>query len=110
MRNALPILLVLPILALGCFETDAQLTQVPQNPFGQAAPMQMVTKASLEPASLECAARVDRVGTQIAKANKDFLGFQPLWSTIGAPQAEVFHRGTSEVMITEGLVKQCSTD
>jgi hypothetical protein len=109
-RMVLPILFALPILALGCFSTDAQLTQVPQNPFGQAAPSPTTTRASLAPASLECAARVDRIGTQIAKANKDHLGFQPLWSTIGAPQPEILHRGATEVMITEGLVKQCSTD
>ena len=82
----LPIMFALTLFSLGCFSTDAQLTQVSQNPFGQAAPAQTITRASLAPASLECAARVDRIGTQIAKANKDYLGFQPLWSTIGAPQ------------------------
>jgi hypothetical protein len=33
-----------------------------------------------------------------------------MFRTIGAPQPEVFHRGTSDVYLTEGLVLQCQTD
>jgi hypothetical protein len=109
-RSTLPILLTPALFTIGCFSPDSQLTLVPQNPFGQASPAQTTTRASLAPASLESAARVDRVGTQIALANKKYLGFQPRWSTIGAPQPEIFHRGTTEVLITEGLAKQCTTD
>ena len=32
------------------------------------------------------------------------------FTTIGAPQAEVFHRGSTDIFITEGLVRQCRTD
>jgi hypothetical protein len=109
-RSNFSILLTPALFTIGCFSPDSQLTLVPQNPFGQAPSVQPATRASLAPASLEAAARVDRVGTQIARANKDYLGFRPLWSTIGAPQPEILHRGTSEVLITEGLVKLCTTD
>src|SRR5262249_7828804 len=30
--------------------------------------------------------------------------------TIGAAQPEIFHRGTAEIDITEGLVRRCATD
>jgi len=52
---------------------------------------------------------VDAVGRQVLTANPQ-LGMRPLFRTIGAPQAEVFHRGTTEIDVTEGLVKQCGTD
>jgi hypothetical protein len=52
---------------------------------------------------------VDSIGRKILAANPQ-LAMQPQFRTIGAPQSEVFHRGTIEVDITEGLVKQCATD
>ncbi len=36
------------------------------------------------------------------------LDVRPLFRTMAVSQAEVFHRGTAEVLITEGLVKQCT--
>src|SRR5207237_1039878 len=55
------------------------------------------------------AARVDIVGRRIIAANPQ-VGAKPMFATIGAPEPEIFHRGTSDVYVTEGLVKQCSTD
>ena len=63
----------------------------------------------MNPASTEAAARVDCVGRRIVSANPQ-LAVRPLFRTIGAPQAEVFHRGTTDIMITEGLVRQCTSD
>src|SRR5262249_39695897 len=54
-------------------------------------------------------ARVDAGGRQLLAANPQ-VGAKPLFHTIGAPQPEVFHRGTSDVWVTEGLVRQCATD
>jgi hypothetical protein len=64
------------------------------------------------PASTETAARVDAVGRCITAANPQ-SGARPqslLFHTIGAPQVEVFHRGTSDIFITEGMVRLCATD
>jgi hypothetical protein len=66
-------------------------------------------QASYTPASVESAARVDRLGRQILAANPQ-VGVKPLFVTIGAPQPELFHRGTAELAVTEGLVRQCATD
>ena len=63
----------------------------------------------LTPASTEAAARVDTIGRRILCANPQ-LGVRPMFRTIGAPQPEVFHRGTSDICITEGLVNLCQTD
>jgi hypothetical protein len=67
------------------------------------------TELSGSPASLQAAARVDLLGRKIIAANPQ-TGLKPLFLTIGAPKAEVFHRGTGEVVITEGLVNQCQTE
>ena len=64
------------------------------------------------PASTEAAARVDAVGRSITAANPQ-AGVDTrslLFHTIGAPQPEVFHRGTGDIYVTEGLVRQCMTD
>src|SRR5438045_3984146 len=64
------------------------------------------------PAATEVAARVDAVGRCIAAANPQ-AGVDRrslMFHTIGSPQVEVFHRGTSDIFVTEGLVRQCATD
>jgi hypothetical protein len=72
------------------------------------------------PASAEAAARVDGIGRGILAANP-INGLAAIqvngsevrtvrFTTIGAPQAEVFHRGNTDIFITEGLVRQCATD
>jgi hypothetical protein len=73
-------------------------------------------KPTITPASIEIAARVDRTGRAILAANPS-LGIKPLFTTIGAPltpdaahPAELFHRGTSDVYITEALARCCTTD
>jgi hypothetical protein len=64
------------------------------------------------PASTETAARVNAIGHTILAANPiNGLDARSVrFNTIGAPQAEVFHRGTTDIFITEGLVRQCATD
>jgi hypothetical protein len=102
---------ILPIFFLalaGCLPRQEQTALVPSNPFGNPPPPP-ITHASTSPASVQAAARVDGLGRKLLTANPN-IGIQPLFRTIGAPQPEVFHVGTSEVDITEGLVKQCSTD
>jgi hypothetical protein len=108
---------MLPILCLaanGCATEQAKTPLVPSNPFGSAPPPQATGSASV-PASIQAAARADSVGRRLIAANPQLglpqqLGTQPLVRTIGAPQPEIFHRGTTEIDITEGLVNQCSTD
>ncbi len=98
--------LVLLLLA-GCL--GAEKTQlVPDRPFS-AAPPTPPTQATYAPASTAAAARVDALGRSLLAANPQ-LSIRPLFCTIGAPQAEVFHRGTGQIFISEGLVQRCTTD
>ncbi|MSR30790.1 MAG: hypothetical protein EXR99_04715 [Gemmataceae bacterium] len=57
----------------------------------------------------EAAVRVAKVGRTILNGNPQ-IGIRPAFHVVGAPHAEVFHQGTEQVMITEGLVNQCSED
>jgi hypothetical protein len=98
------------ILFAGCWLEESTTPLVPDNPFG--SPQVLTTKetASFGPAApTETAATVGVVGQKILNANPQ-LGIQPVFRTIGTPQAEVFHRGVAEVDVTEGLAKQCKTE
>jgi hypothetical protein len=93
----------------GCFGQKETTQLVPESPFGKAQPAPGIQRAAHSPASVETAARVDRLGRQILAANPQ-IGIKPLFVTIGAPQIELFHRNTSELTVTEGLVRQCATE
>jgi hypothetical protein len=98
---ALPLLLAVA----GCLPQDAAL--VPSNPFAtEPAPPPSQT-ASASPATNEEATRVALVGQKLVAANPQ-LGVRPLFRTMAVPQVEVFHRGTTEVLLTEGLARQCT--
>src|SRR5262249_13190941 len=82
------------------------------SPFGQ--PPEVQQYRALSPAASaegeQAAKRVLAVGQQVVRANPE-TGLRPLFATIGgAEQPEIFHRGQTEVLVTEGLVKQCVSD
>jgi len=104
MRVLLPI-----VLAAGCVSPGSETPLVSANPFGTPPAVGPRTAASYAPAPTELAARVDLLGRRIVAANPQ-AGVQPVFRTIGAPQAEIFHNGTAEIDITSGLVQQCTTD
>lgn len=102
MRHA-RFMMVVGLVAGGCLDADdAKLDYFrrPEPPTSMAA---------LAPASTETAARVDVVGRKLLAANPQ-IGARPQFHTIGAPHAELFHRGTSDIFITEGLVRQTPDD
>ena len=99
----------------GCLSPEAPLTGVPSSVFGFAPTAAPVTKVSFAPASLDISARVDKLGRKIIDANPQLAVFSskysiPLFVCIGSPTPEIFHRGATELLITEGLVKQCQTE
>jgi hypothetical protein len=121
MRRVLPGMLLLSALS-GCVEENwlrdrwarvsgepNELPAVTPNPFGQAVSVAAPHRTALSPASLDSAARVDTLGRHILAGNPQ-LGLKPLFITIGSPESEVFHVGTTEVYVTEGLVKKCTTE
>src|SRR5438045_3996022 len=97
------------LIVSGCVGPEAQTGVVTASPFPSAEAPATRARASFAPPSTAVAARVDTIGRNILAANGQ-AGIKPLFRTIGVTQLEVFHRGTSEVDITEGLVKQCASD
>lgn len=89
-------------------ESD-ELPAVTSNPHLQTVPIASPNRAAFNQASLETAARVDTLGRQILAANQQ-LGIKPLFVTIGGEQPEVFHVGTSQIFLTDGLVKKCASE
>ncbi|MBL8793352.1 MAG: hypothetical protein JNM56_05570 [Planctomycetia bacterium] len=108
MRTSLPFF-SLCLLGAGCFPPETKTTLVPESPFSapQAAPA--VQRTGYAPAATEVSARVDQLGRNILAANPQ-IGVRPLFRTVGSPHVEIFHRGTTEITVTEGLVRQCRTD
>jgi len=104
-RRVLPAGLLL--LVTGCLDQES-LPLVQPNPFN-STPSAVTAHVACSPASEEAATRVGVIGQKLITANER-LAVRPLFRTVGSPTPEIFHRGTSEILITEGLVKQCTTD
>lgn len=103
--------LSLPLLwvAGGCITQETTTPLVPAGPFGHSPTAVPSAKAAYSPATAEAATRVARLGQQVLAANGQ-LGVRPSFMTVGLPQPAIFHRGSDEIAISEGLVKQCATD
>jgi hypothetical protein len=111
MSYRLSFVLPLFLASAGCLAPQPGTASVPSNPFG-ISPSGQKALASRAQASVETAARVDGIGRKILAANPQ-AGFgvqSPQIRTIGVPQPEIFHIGTTEIDITEGLAKQCTTE
>jgi hypothetical protein len=93
----------------GCYPTEEKTTLVTDNPFGRPPVVQAQPNPNLPRGSLQTAARVDQVAMRIMSANRQ-LGLRPRFHTIGAPQSELFHQGSTDVFLTEGLVQRCASD
>lgn len=104
-------ILALPLLvgAAGCLAPESGNLLVPSNSFPKGQPRQPVPQVSVPPATQEAATRVGLVGQKVLAANEQ-IGFRPMFRTVGAPDVALLHKGTSEVIITEGLVKRCETE
>lgn len=97
------------LLLTGCQTDEAPTRLVNPSPFSQPAGPRERTSATYTQASIDVATRVDGLGRKLLAANPQ-VGFRPLFTAGVEPQPEIFHKGTSEIVITDGLVKQCKTD
>jgi hypothetical protein len=117
-RSCLPLFVVVALSA-GCSSrtleeflgTGHGTTLVPPGSAGetQPAPAQPPSRSSFGPADGATALRVDMIGRKILSANSQ-AGLQPLFLTLGSPRPEIFHRGVTELHITDGLVRQCASE
>jgi hypothetical protein len=118
-RTFLPLGLLLLLLTSGC-GSDLVHDFIGENPNTTLVPPRVgdhnpppmeppPTHRSYAPASGETNLTVDVIGQKILDANRQ-AGLRPVFITIGTSVPEVFHRGTTELYITEGMVKQCPAD
>jgi hypothetical protein len=77
--------------------------------FDHGSPIRTQPSPVTPEANLQAATRVDATGRAILAANPG-IAARPLFRTIGSPELEVFHKGTADVYITQGLVDRCTTD
>jgi hypothetical protein len=109
--RALPAVVLLSsfFLAPGCVSDDGPTALVAANPFAHRPPAGPRVKASYTAAPVDVAIRVDGLGRKILAANRQ-IGVRPLFTAVGDPRPEIFHKATSEIVITTGLVEQCKTE
>jgi hypothetical protein len=65
--------------------------------------------AAMPPVPLEISARVENLGRTIIAKNT-FTGIDPLFTAIGVAESVLFHRGTEQLFISQGLVEKCQSD
>src|SRR5205814_300839 len=53
--------------------------------------------------------RVETLGRRVINQNT-FTGIEPVFHLIGVKDPMLFHRGTEELFISDGLVQKCKTD
>jgi hypothetical protein len=103
-------LLACPLLVAGGCVTDAPETVlVPDSPFATPAAVRTAAKPQIAASTSEAAKRVAFLGQRILDANPG-IGARPAFRTLGLTHSEIFHVGTSQINITEGLVQRCKTE
>ncbi len=96
------------LLAAGCVSSESGLPIVRDTPFSDPTANPSL-KAFHDPAAEAVAVRVHQLGQKILAANPD-LPVKPAFQAIGSPNPEVFHRDTSVVCVSQGLVNRCGSD
>lgn len=104
-----PIWLASLLALAGCVDKDSNLPLVSSSPFTPAAEVKAGAPVPHVAASEAVALRVSLLGQKILTANRQ-SGLAPTFHAIGVPAPEVFHRGDSELYVTEGLARLCKTD
>lgn len=72
-------------------------------------PMRVTANKKLEQANVAACTWVSSVGQRILAANPE-LPMVVVFRAAGYPQPEIFHQGTTSVVITQKLVDMCKTD
>ncbi len=94
----------------GCSQTPKQSTRMISDAGMNAEKIVRLPNAAPDAGpTKEAAIRVGKIGQKLLVANPS-IGVKPAFHTIGTTQAEVFHKGVDQIMITDGLVKECSDD
>src|SRR5205814_3578198 len=84
----------------GCWETAKQNAVAPDD-----AIRRKITP-ELAMANNYAASRVDALGRMLLAANPK-IDAKPMFQTVGVAEPEIFHAGTTRIVITQGLVDLC---
>lgn len=84
------------------------------DPDAYAAATKSITNSGPKPPKVSAdhlvlSERVNELGRQIIDQNT-FTGLDPIFHIIGVPETVIFHHGTAQVYLSEGLVRKCKTD
>ena len=93
--------------SFGCQLMPKENLTIPDVPWGHFKALETPGMPKVNPATTENAIRAGTLGKKIIDANKP-IGIRPSIHTIGGDQIEVFHRGTEQIFLTDGLVRQAS--
>jgi hypothetical protein len=85
------------------------MSTVQSNPFGDGPKVQTPAPYEASAETRDATIQVAQVGQKILTSNPGF-NVQPRFELIGAQGEAIFHRGTQEVIITEGLAHKCQTE
>ncbi len=108
-RVAVAVTLCICVIATGCQTDEAPTKLVNPSPFAQASQPRPRATPAYTQASIDVVTRVDSLGRKLLEKNPQ-IGFRPLFTAGVDPQPEIFHKGTTEIVVTDGLVKKCTTD
>jgi hypothetical protein len=84
------------------------LGTVPDRPFTPTptGPLPTIARA---PATEAATRRVNDVGQRLLASNPE-LPVRPVFLGIGSPDPQIFHRDTTAIYVSDGLVNKCTTD
>lgn len=109
-KNLFGLMAIPMVLLLGCSQTPKQSTRMISDAGMNAEKIVRLPNAAPDAGpTKEAAIRVGKIGQKLLVANPS-IGIKPAFHTIGTSQSEVFHKGVDQIMITDGLVKECSDD
>ena len=81
---------------------------VPSNLFGEV-PVPPPVQVAYTPAANDATARVSAVAQRLQAKNPQ-LSIHPVVLTSAQPHPDISHQGETQIIITEGLVRQCQTE
>jgi hypothetical protein len=107
MGRARPLWLPLVLTACGCLSDGHNTGPGPGGPFSNLFQKPAAPRAPA--ATEETAKRVALLGEKVLADNPQ-IKVHPWFQCVGKPEPTIFHTAANQVVITEGLVRECKTE
>ncbi len=99
------VLLAVALSVTGC--TSEEFTRFWENPFSDSAHFDPSKAPNADP---KTATRVHSIGNAVLAANKADIDIQATFFTVGLAEPMAFHQADGSIVVSEGIVKRCSSD